>query len=221
MWCTVSATGRVSPRPSAVLAAIARTAARLCEAGDAVIFQVEGNGLCVVARHGKLPSRHRLGEVFPLSRGMVVGRAVLDRRTVHVRDLLSAARHQFKESVALHRGSVRTMLVTPLLRGRIALGAITIRRTKVRPFTAKQIALLRTFADQAAMAIENLQLFTEMQEKNRALTEAHAQVSEALEQQTATSEILRVISSSPTDVQPVLRGGCDRTLVTSSSRRAS
>ena len=219
--CTVSATGRVSPRPSAVLAAIARTAARLCEAGDAVIFQVEGNGLCVVARHGKLPSRHRLGEVFPLSRGMVVGRAVLDRRTVHVRDLLSAARHQFKESVALHRDSVRTMLVTPLLRGRIALGAITIRRTKVRPFTAKQIALLRTFADQAAMAIENLQLFTEMQEKNRALREAHAQVSEALEQQTATSEILRVISSSPTDVQPVLRGGCDRTLVTSSSRRAS
>jgi two-component system, NtrC family, sensor kinase len=200
----VSATGRVSPRPSAVLAAIARTAARLCEAGDAVIFQVEGKGLCVVARHGKLRSRHRLGEVFPLSRGMVVGRAVLDRRTVHVRDLLSAARHQFKGSVALHRGSVRTMLVTPLLRGRIALGAITIRRTKVRPFTAKQIALLRTFADQATMAIENLQLFTEMQEKNHALTEAHAQVSEALEQQTATSEILRVISHSPTDVQPVL-----------------
>jgi signal transduction histidine kinase len=200
----VSATGRVSPRASAVLAAIARTAARLCEAGDAVIFQVEGNGLCVVARHGKLRSRHRLGEVFPLSRGMVVGRAVLDRRTVHVRDLLSAARHQFKGSVALHRGSVRTMLVTPLLRGHIALGAITIRRTKVHPFTAKQVALLRTFADQAALAIENLQLFTEMQEKNRALTEAHAQVSEALEQQTATSEILRVISHSPTDVQPVL-----------------
>ncbi len=163
-----------------------------------MIFQVEGNGLCVVARHGKLPSRHRLGEVFPLSRGMVVGRAILDRRTVHVRDLLSAAaRHQFKGSVALHRGSVRTMLVTPLLRGRIALGAITIRRTKVRPFTTRQIALLRTFADQAAMAIENVRLLNELEARNRDLTQT-------LEQQTAMAEILEVISTSPTHLQPVL-----------------
>jgi signal transduction histidine kinase len=91
----------------------------------------------------------------------------------------------------------------PLLREGVALGGIVIRRTRVQPFTAKQVALLKTFADQAAIVIENLRLFTELQEKNRALADAHAQVSEALEQQTATSEILRVISQSQTNVQPV------------------
>jgi GAF domain-containing protein len=95
------------------------------------------------------------------------------------------------------------MLVTLLLRDSDAIGAIGIRRTKVQPFTPKQVALLKTFANQAAIAIENARLFTELQEKNSALTAAHAQVTEALEQQTATSEILRVISSSPTNTQPV------------------
>jgi two-component system NtrC family sensor kinase len=199
----VTTTRRPLPRPRAVLTAIARTAARLCEANDASIFQVDGDGLCFVAKHGRLPSPNRLGEILPLSRSFVVGRTVLDRRTIHVRDLLGAAQHEFKSSAALHRGNVRTILVAPLLRGRTAIGAIVIRRTKVRPFTAKQIALLRTFADQAAMALENTGLLTELQEKNRALVEAHAQTTEALEQQTATSEVLRVISSSPTDLQPV------------------
>src|SRR5438552_4563751 len=146
----------------------------------------------------------RLGEILPINRGTVLGRAVLDRRTIHVRDLARAARRDFKEAAVLQRQTgARTVLSTPLLRGRIAIGAIVIRRTKVRPFTNKQIALLRSFADQAAMAIENAGLLTELQEKNRALIEAHTQATEALEQQTATSEILRVISSSPTDAQPV------------------
>src|SRR5205814_7419068 len=83
------------------------------------------------------------------------------------------------------------------------LGVIIIHRTVVRPFNDNQIALMETFANQAAIAIENARLLTELQQKNDALTQAHAQVTEALEQQTATSEILRVISSSPTDVQPV------------------
>ena len=78
-----------------------------------------------------------------------------------------------------------------------------MRRHEMKPFTDKQIALLETFADQAVIAIENVRLFTELQEKNQELTQAHTQVTEALEQQTATSEILRVISRSPTDVQPV------------------
>src|SRR5437660_12896853 len=84
-----------------------------------------------------------------------------------------------------------------------AIGVISIRRTDQQLFTERQVALLETFADQAVIAIENVRLFTELQQKNEALTQAHAQVTEALEQQTATSEILRVMSRSPTDAQPV------------------
>src|SRR6202040_4323910 len=89
-----------------------------------------------------------------------------------------------------------------MMRESIALVAIGVTRTEPG-FTEDQIELLKTFADQAVIAIENVRLFTELQEKNHAVTLAHAQVTEALEQQTATSEILHVISGSPTDVQPV------------------
>jgi signal transduction histidine kinase len=91
----------------------------------------------------------------------------------------------------------------PLLREGVPIGAVVIRRMEVRPFSDKQIELLQTFADQAVIAIENVRLFTELQDKNRALTQAHAQVRESLDQQTATAEILRVISRAPTDLQPV------------------
>src|SRR5437899_10267765 len=93
--------------------------------------------------------------------------------------------------------------MVPMVRGHIALGLIAVTRAAPTPFSERQVELLRTFADQAVIAIENVRLFTELQEKNRALTQAHAQVTEALEQQTATSEILGVISSSLTAVQPV------------------
>src|SRR5262249_14354552 len=85
----------------------------------------------------------------------------------------------------------------------VAVGTISATRREPGGFTDDEIGLLQTFADQAVIAIENVRLFTELQEKKKALTPAHPQVSESLEQQTATSEILRVISRSPTDVQPV------------------
>jgi len=181
-----------------VLDAIARTAARLCEANDALIFQVEGETLRQVARHGRIRSVHDAGEAFPLDRGLPAGRAVIDRKTVYIRDLARAVKTEFAAVRAVQRVTrTRTILATPLLRNGAAMGAIVVRRTRVRPFTAKQIALLKTFADQAAIAIENVRLSTELHGRNRDLTEA-------LEQQTATSDVLRVISSSPTDLQPVL-----------------
>jgi two-component system, NtrC family, sensor kinase len=97
----------------------------------------------------------------------------------------------------------RSGVWVPMMREGVALGAIGVTRSEPGSFGDEQISLLKTFADQAVIAIENVRLFKELREKNRALTHAHAQVTESLEQQTATSDILRVISRSPTDVQPV------------------
>ena len=104
---------------------------------------------------------------------------------------------------AVERGGARSALLVPLVKDDALIGALAIYRQEVQPFTEKQVQLVTTFADQAVIAIENTRLFEEVQEKNHALTEAHARVSGALERETATSQILRVIGSSPTDVQPV------------------
>src|SRR4029077_7687261 len=125
-----------------------------------------------------------------LSRGSVTEAAILDRQPVHVHDLLATEPPAVPLTAkAAREGGFRTVLSVPLLRENEAIGALAIRRQEVQPFTTQQIDLLKTFADQAVIAIENVRLFNETKE--------------ALEQQTATGEILRVIASSPTDIQPV------------------
>jgi GAF domain-containing protein len=169
-----------------VLDTVAANAARLCEASDAVVFQIDGDVLQPMAIYGPIPAVPN-----PISRGSTTGRAVIDRQTIHIPDLTAESEEEFPVSKIYHRQmGDRTTLATPLLREGVPIGAILIRRSEVRPFSDKQIALLKTFADQAVIAIENVRLFQELKE--------------ALEQQTATSEILGVIASSPTDIQPVL-----------------
>jgi len=181
-----------------ILTAIARTAARLCDAHDAQIYLVDGATMRLVAQHGSVRTTRRLGEPFQVSRGAVHGRAVLARRVIHVRDLKTVVRTQYPEIAPRQRATgTRTILAAPLLSDGAAVGVIMIRRVRVNPFTSRQIALLKTFADQAVIAIENVRLVKELEVRNRDLTEA-------LERQTATAAILRVISNSPTAIQPVL-----------------
>jgi signal transduction histidine kinase len=169
---------------------IAANAARLCAARDAQVLRVDGDVLRLVSAYGS-PS---MAPMRSISRGHAVGRAVIDRQTVHVRDMAQAVM-EFPETSAPQHG-VESLLAVPLLRNDVAVGVIRISRTQIQPFTDAQIALLQTFADQAVIAIENVRLFTELQASNRELTTA-------LDTQTATSDILRVISRSQTDVQPV------------------
>ncbi len=146
-----------------VLDAVAQHAARLCEANDVQIYRVDGDVLRQVTHHGPLPALQD-GEALPLVPGLVTGRAVLERRTIHVEDMGQLSESEYPDSVQLQkRLRHRTAISTPLLREGKAIGAIVVRRNEARPFTEKQIALLSTFADQAAIAIENVRLFTETQ----------------------------------------------------------
>ena len=187
---------RQSPSdPQPAFDTIAERAARLCESYDAAIFRRDGDRLLLVAHHGSIPLG-TIGEFSIPARGTMVGHAVLDGRTVHVTDAQARGDEFAVAREYAQQLGYRTTLAIPLMREGVAIGTIGLRRREVKRFTDRQVALVETLADQAVIALENARLFRELEARNGALTES-------LEQQTATSEILRVISSSPTDVEPV------------------
>jgi len=142
-----------------VLDAIAESAARVCGASDAHVYRVEGQLLKQWAHFGPIPGLAD-GESLPLSRGSVIGRSILDRRAIHIEDATGLDPAEYPVSAQLQRRwDYRTTLSVPLLRHGTGIGGIAIRRTEVQPFTPKQIELLETFADQAAIAIANVELF--------------------------------------------------------------
>jgi len=178
-----------------VFETIVKDAARLCAASDASLYQREDDLMRCVANYGRVASAS-VGETRPITRGTGSGRAILDRRTIHLPDVLADVAEFPDVEAVIRREGIRAVLSVPLLREGLPIGAITIRRTEARPYSDKQIKLIETFADQAVIAIENVRLFNETKE--------------ALDRQTGTSEILRVISSSPTDLQPVLDAVAER-----------
>ncbi len=170
----------ISNSPSnvqSILETVAKNAAQLCDVNDAEIFKVEGNALRLVAKYGQHPL-WPIGTLRPINRDWVAGRAVVDRHPIHVDDL-QAATVEFPYGATLaEQFGHRTSFVTPLLREGVAIGAILIRRMEVRPLTEKQIALLKTFGDEAAIAIEHVRLFNEVQEKSCKVEEQAKELSQ-------------------------------------------
>jgi signal transduction histidine kinase/GAF domain-containing protein/DNA-binding response OmpR family regulator len=177
---------------------LAASAARLCEADIVTIWRPASSGYRLVSRFLTSPAHDEYVVNLSLKpeRGSCVGRALLEAKTVHIPDIRKDSEYTLDARTGGALSAYRTVLGVPLLRKRMPIGAIALRRHGVRPFTDKQIELVTTFADQAVIAIENARLFDELQTRTREL-------SEALEQQMAASGILRAISNSPGELEPI------------------
>jgi GAF domain-containing protein/HAMP domain-containing protein len=179
-----SSPGDVRP----MLNAVAERALKLCDATESGIFLVDGDALRFAAGFGSM-STFEEGDRVPLSRGLVIGRATIDRQTIHHRDIVALLAEYPDARAHQQKFGFRAILAVPLMREDRAIGGIVLWRTEAREFTEKQITLVRTFADQAAIAIENVRLFNETKE--------------ALNQQRASADVLAAISSSIADTAPV------------------
>ena len=177
-----------------VLDAVVQGAMQLSDSVCVVLGLLDGDQIHVVARGGTFAGAASLGDIVYLTERRGATLALLEQRTIHVPDTSDPLiRTEFPDSPR-HRGITR--LNVPLVHNGVAIGVLSINRDAVRPYSEREIALVETFADQAAVAVANARLFEELQRSNR-------QTTEALEQQTATAEVLRVIASSPTDLQSV------------------
>ena len=187
---------RSSFRLQPVLDTIVQTSSRLCDAEFALIFQLKDERYHLAAANNATAGfvQHAANNPIAPGHGSLTGRTALERQTIHLPDCLADPKYNYFDYQ--RSGQYRTMLGVPLLRDGTAIGVIVLMKTVVKPFTPKQIELVTTFADQAVIAIENVRLFEAEQQRTQELTES-------LEQQTATSEVLQVISNSPADLEPV------------------
>ena len=190
-----------------VLNMVLELAARLSEADKGVILRASGNKNYHAAasyRHTPELMESQKGMLFARGRSGVVGRVLLDGKSVQIPDIFNDPEFAYRKLAK--RGGFRTILGVPLLREGTPIGILVLHRADVRPFTEKQIKLVETFAAQAVIAIENARLLSELRQRTADLTKA-------LEQQTATSEVLRVISSSPSELDRVFQ-----TMLTNAAR---
>jgi signal transduction histidine kinase/uncharacterized protein YdhG (YjbR/CyaY superfamily) len=189
-----------------VLDVIAESAVRLCSGYFSRVALADGEWVHIRATYN-LPPEWQLdaGHAYPapLASDLRIPTSIRECRLIHILDMQEDSELLEVSRQRARIAGYRTWAAVPMIRDGRGIGTIAVARRERKAFSDRELALLRTFADQAVIAIKNVRLLSELHQKNEALTQAHAQVTETLEQQTATSEILRVISQSPTDVQPV------------------